>query len=156
MFLKYCAHFCVFYLKVSNLKSLEYLKYNSIFYFIIELRSAYIERYLCGQAEFKAHINAITVDFGSLLSHSSTTTSTLATPSSPSTTQNNPTRCPSPLMRDVGPISRHRLTSEARSHRSCPSPFQRDVGGLSSFNGGSEEGATPGGTQAVGGPRCTS
>ena len=46
----------------------EYLKNNTIFYFIIELKSAYIERYLCGLAEFKAHINPITVDFGLFLS----------------------------------------------------------------------------------------
>jgi len=78
-------------------------------------------------------------------SHSSTTTFTLDTPLSPSTIQNDPTRCVSPLMRDLGPISRPNLTSEARSPFTSPSPFQRDVGGLFSFDGGFGEGEPQGG-----------
>ena len=53
----------------------------------------------------------------------------------PQTTRNNLPRCPSPLMRDLGPVKTPQLPSEARSHRSRPSPFQRDVGGLLLFEG---------------------
>ena len=136
MFLKYHAHFCVFHFRNLDRMFLEYFKNNLVFYFIIALRSAYIERYLRGKLEFQTHISPITDGFGSLFSHSFTTTNTLATPPSPTTIRNNLPRCPSPLMRDVGPITRPSLTSEVRLHRSCPSPFQRDVGGLLPFDGG--------------------
>jgi len=53
---------------------------SSNFYFIIGLIGSYIEHYLGWGAEFKLHISPITFGFGSLLSHSFTTTITLATP----------------------------------------------------------------------------
>ena len=102
---------------------------SSNFYFIIRLIGSCIERYLGGGAEFKSHISPITFGFGSLLSHSFTTTITLATPSTPSTTRNNPPGYPSPVLRGVGSINNApgcaELTAALR-----PSPLQRDVGGL--------------------------
>jgi len=60
------------------------------FYSIIGLTGIYIECYLCGEAEFKAAINRITVDFGS--SSQFTTTTILATPTP--TTRNGPATSP--------------------------------------------------------------
>jgi len=101
----------------------------SYFYFIIRLIGSCIKRYLGGGAEFKSHISPITFGFGSLLSHSFTTTITLATPSMPSTTQHNPPGCPSSVLRGVGSINNAPRCAEA-TVALRPSPLQRDVGGL--------------------------
>jgi len=52
-------------------------------------------------AEFESEINRITVDLGSILLSSTTTTITSSL-HHPSTTNFQPTMCPSPLLRDVG------------------------------------------------------
>ena len=88
-------------------------------------------------------------------SHSSTTTFTLATPPSPSTIQNDLTRCVSPLTRDLGPISRPNLTSEARSPFISPSPFQ-GCGWFIFVWWRIWGGRTTRGTQEVGGPQGAS
>ena len=116
---------------------LKYFSNSSNFYFLIRLIGSYIKHYL-GGAEFKSHISPITFGFGLLLTHSFTTTITLTNPPLPSTTQNNQPRCPSPLIRDVGPFTRPQLTSEARLHHSL-SPFPKGYGQFSvrwRFDGG--------------------
>jgi len=141
------SSFFTFKLGIGNLYNT--LKIIQSLFYLSNLQVFISNAILRGGAEFQTAINQITVDFGSSSLIPTTTIFALPThlrpphPSSPPTTHKQPGRCPSPPLRDVGPLanapSKHRSWQPSRTR---PSPFQRDVGGVSSLDGGPWEGIT--------------